>query len=288
MTPSELRVKAARMIDDARLLLENSPTNSAYLAGYAVEFMLKARLLVKRNWPRLPTGGPELNEWCARDGIDPARLFIHDLDKLMAQSEYLKLNRASFSHIDWQQVCTWSDKVRYRPEGSYTNDTAASLIDEVERVVFELALYEVLDRLLCIEIEVAERYGPFHFFGLVSHQSEDRLVLLVSYAAPNPQIWQRRFDELRDCVGALDADMRKDVTQVMQIKPDDGAMQAMFTFGAQVGPIVHSPRSCMVNNFVVGLPLPPSGYVITLVNWATASLIPAWGECREKHPEVWT
>jgi hypothetical protein len=69
--------------------------------------------------------------------------------------------------IDWERVKNWESEQRYDPMGRVSRDQAESQIRETHKLFMELVLYEILEKLLKVEIELSSRQGPFDFFGLV-------------------------------------------------------------------------------------------------------------------------
>jgi len=197
MTPQQLRENARQHVADARTLLPTSPKNAAYLAGYAVEFMLKARYCTLRGWPRFPTSVGELKAWNARDGVTTQdRLFVHDLNELLRLSDTVGLRQTAFHHIDWGRACDWSEQLRYEPLGTVAQDDAAALIAEADNVVRELTTFEVLHGLLAIELELTRRFGLFHCFALVVHPETQLWTLLLAWYDPDQETADARAREL--------------------------------------------------------------------------------------------
>lgn len=284
MTPQQLRENARQFLIDARQLLPTSPKNAAYLAGYAVEFVLKARYCSLRKWPRFPAGGGELKEWNERDGVKMRdKLFVHDLDTLLRLSEAVQLKTSNFHRIDWDRACDWSEQIRYDPTDSVTLADAEALITEAEKVVSELIIFEILLVLLTIEIDLSRRFGPFHCFAFVTHPETKKWGLLVAWDARNQEKFDARARELEKQLDeSLPPDLRRQVSGILVINPQDRLLQGLYMMlGTIGGPIVHSPRTIFACNIVAGYPMMPDGFIITAGNWSRELLEKTWAEAMQ-------
>lgn len=279
LTPLQLRENARQNLADARALLPSSPRNAAYLAGYAVEFMLKARYCVLRKWPRFPSSAQELIGWNKRDGVAMQdKLFIHDLETLLRLSDMVYLKSSSFHRIDWTRATDWSEQLRYEPAGTISTDEAEELISEIEKLVSELNVFEVLQSLWATEIDLSAQYGPFHCFSFVKHPKTSKWVVLASWYARTQEEWDGRMTALAKKIDdALDSDLRTLVSSVEVIDPHHPVLQGLYVMlSAFGGGIMHSPRSLVARNIVVGYPMFPDGFVITAGNWQSESLEKSW------------
>jgi HEPN domain-containing protein len=114
---------AEAKLEDAKLLLGAGRTaNAYYLAGYAVELMLKAIVSARFKTDTLP------------DRAVSTQVFVHDLRKLVglallevALKEREKADAGFQARL--QIVLRWTEESRY---GQYGVDEAAALIDAVE------------------------------------------------------------------------------------------------------------------------------------------------------------
>ena len=264
---------------DAEVLLPTSPRNAAYLAGYAIEFMLKARYCVLRGWETFPASTVELKARNARDGIVmPERLFVHDLDDLLRLSNNHSLRPSSFHRIDWNRACDWTEEIRYRPSDAVSLEDATSLIAEVRKVVEELFCFEVVAHLLRIEIALSNRFGLFHCFAYVIHPETKKWHVLVSWVGRSQDEAEARMTELNDLIAAeLPADLHERVSEVVYLEPTHPVLQSLYSVLSVIGGgIAHSPRSMLARNVVVGLPFFPDGFVITGGFWSQQVLETAW------------
>lgn len=289
LTPQHLRENARQNLRDARALLRTSPRNAAYLAGYAVEFVLKARYCGLRRWARFPDSVQELVAWNERDGVEMRdKLFVHDLEALLRLSDAVELKASTFSCIDWEQACDWSEHIRYQPADSVSIEDAEALIAEAEKVVEELSVIEVLQVLWSLEMELSQRYGPFHCFAFVVHPKNDkRWLLLVAWYAPDEARWQARAQELTRALDErLDIDLRAMVSEVAIVDPQHPMLQGLYVMVATLGGgIIHSPRSIFARNIVVGYPRMLDGYIITAGNWSPETVQKEWASAPALRPD---
>ena len=114
---------AEAMLEDAKLLLSAGRTvNAYYLAGYAVELMLKAIASARFRTDTLP------------DRAISTQVFVHDLRKLIslallevALKEREKADAGFQARL--QIVLRWTEESRY---GQYGVNEATALIDAVD------------------------------------------------------------------------------------------------------------------------------------------------------------
>jgi len=280
MTPYDLRMKAKKYIEDAKLLLDSSPANAFYLAGYAVEFTLKARLCVTRKWPRMPRSLKECQNWNKRDGYDNKdRIFIHDLDELLSLSDSIRIKKSTFTKIDWERACTWNEQVRYEKDDSKSKEEASMYIDEVEKVVHELNMLDLLTILLDIEIRVSKKYGSFHCFALIK-RIDGHWDILFSYISRTQDIFDKRHAETVDLLRTeIDSDLKSNITQNLNIGYDAPILSGLYALlNSFFGGLEHSFYSSLSDNITVGFPSFPPAYVITAANWDLAGLNKQWDE----------
>src|ERR1700709_1626654 len=114
---------AEAKLQDAKLLLNaGRAANAYYLAGYAVELMLKAILSGRFRENTLP------------DRTLINQLYSHDLAKLTRLAlldialQHHEESDADFG-LRWDIVLEWTEESRY---GGYSPETAAALIEAIE------------------------------------------------------------------------------------------------------------------------------------------------------------
>lgn len=277
MTPDQLREKAKSNLKSARTLLAGDPDNASYLAGYAIELTLKARLCTKRGWDRLPDK-KEFREWCERDGFDAKdRIFIHDLQTLLTLSDTEYLKRSGFTHIDWEAACNWSEQERYQPTGTADRSDIENKINETEKAVDQLLAYELVEALLKIEIETSTEFGPYTCFSVNQHKDGIGWVLVCSWHSVTQKHSQDRIDRLEELLeNRLEPTIAELLVDKHWLPPDAPIIEGIVMLTALLGPWCHSPTVTASENLVVGYPTPTPGYYITVGRWAEESLRIEW------------
>jgi HEPN domain-containing protein len=107
---------------EARLPLENGfPSGAYYLAGYAVECVLKARIAAQFRADEIP------------DRRLVERVHVHDLSKLLSLAGLedeleAEMNTNPDLHERWTVVKEWSERARYEV---WTKASALAIIDAV-------------------------------------------------------------------------------------------------------------------------------------------------------------
>ena len=108
MNRSDFQKLSDVRIQEAKLLLENSRYEGAYyLAGYAVEFALKACIAKLTQQYEFPPNRKEID-----------RLYSHDLSTLLEVAQLKTTLESEISsshelHDNWKVVKQWSEQSRY-------------------------------------------------------------------------------------------------------------------------------------------------------------------------------
>lgn len=121
-TRGELIENGKVYIADAQILYDaGSYHNAFYLAGYAAEFWLKARIVKHMKWT------------VYRTGKDMQSFKRHDLDHLLSFTGLEKQikNIAGQYFRDWQTVVTWNVELRYDSH-RYKQADALAIIESVK------------------------------------------------------------------------------------------------------------------------------------------------------------
>ena len=257
------------------MLLPTSPKSAKYMAGYALEFVLKARYCTLRGWSSFPSGTGELKEWNRRDGVVMQdNLFVHDLDALLRLSDSVHLTRSSFNHIDWKRACDWSEQLRYTAPDSVTPAEAEAHLGEVEKAVAELHQYEVVMALWRIERDLTERYGLFHCFAYLKDLRTGRWELVTSTRSRTEAESDARWSALvRAYEQELDPDFRAQVRNFHDIPPSYYPVRPILIM-SQISPtfrVLHG-RITIIQCRVAGFPPIPDGYLITAGDWSEDEL----------------
>jgi HEPN domain-containing protein len=107
---------------EARLLLANGlPSGAYYLAGYAVECALKARIAAQFRADEIP------------DRRLVERVHVHDLSKLLSLAGLedeleAEMNANPDLHERWTVLKEWSERARYEV---WTQESASAILDAV-------------------------------------------------------------------------------------------------------------------------------------------------------------
>lgn len=276
MKPFEFRTKALKQIEAAKTLLDTSPEIAWYTAGYAIEFMLKARLCVARDWTQFPSSFQQLEEWNTKAGITTKeKIFIHDLDKLLTISDSLQIKTSSYLKIDWNSACTWNEQVRYKPNDSISRNEATAYINEIELAVKQLYILELINSCLKIEEKLTAKYGLFHCFAIVENKTG--WCVIASWIAKNEEDLNKREKELLDMLdNKIDNDLQKMITGKHFLPCYHPLLQGLYQLLRFTGGIRHSPSSVVSNNTVFGYPQFPPGYIITAGNWSEEDIKRSW------------
>lgn len=124
---SDLRSIANARLEDAEVLLNAGRSDgSVYLAGYAIEIALKARICQSLNWPGFPSTTKEF------EGYQSFR--THDLDILLHLSGVENLVKTRH-FTEWSVVATWDPNVRYRSIGIITQQDARDMMQSTRTLL---------------------------------------------------------------------------------------------------------------------------------------------------------
>lgn len=130
ITTKDLRAIARARLRDAQVLLRAKRFDGGfYLAGYAIELALKARICKTLKWPSFPETAQDFK------GLQSLR--THDLDVLLTFSGIEARVRSSY-YAEWAVVTTWNPEKRYQLVGLSTPQETGTMITSV------ITLLEVL------------------------------------------------------------------------------------------------------------------------------------------------
>jgi hypothetical protein len=278
MTPLEFREKAFLQIESAKQLLATSPAQSWYMAGYALEFYLKAILCRKRGWARFPEDKQELNALNARAGRPKEKTFTHDIDELLKHSDLIFLKKSSYKNIDWGIALEWSEQIRYRSESDITLEKASTCLNEIEGAVQELQIYELLYYVQLIEKELTDIYGRFHCFVMSESDQETRWDIIASWLSPTIELHEKRHNHIYQLTRKnVPEDLFNKLKGVLVIPTESPLAQSTIKFVRILsGPIFQNPRFLSKGNRISGGPPPPNGFYITVANWNWGDLKNDW------------
>jgi HEPN domain-containing protein len=127
LTSSELkRIARARLADSEALLRARRYDGAIYVAGYAVELALKARICKTLRWRGYPSTRKEFENLLSFKS--------HDLDVLLHLSgaeTRIKLHYFA----DWSAVASWDPEARYKPVGSATRTDALLMVQASRKLL---------------------------------------------------------------------------------------------------------------------------------------------------------
>jgi HEPN domain-containing protein len=260
MTPQELRQNAWTKVKSARsLLAAGSLDDAAYLAGYAVELVLKARYCTRAGWADFPSDAAEIRR------IGGKEVLTHDLERLLTLAEGTSLAPNTLHHIDWNQALDWDVEQRYRPVGSLTKENVEAQIRETEKLFLEMVLYEIVEKAHAVEIEIENDVGPFNLFAVVNGltaPSKWELMISAWWLGPDPKAKAEEVVIPRLQV-ALDEDLLATIPLTSWWHPRDEWVQRFHTYPRSR----HSLRYLTSHNVVWNRFMPPA-FVIANVPWS--------------------
>ena len=284
-TPSQLRQKADKQIEDAHLLLQNnSPDNAKQAAGLALEFMLKARLCTRRGWARIPDSEKEAKIWNERDGREKdKKTLTHDLNALLSLNDIDRITFTKFTYTqaDWEVASNWDVSERYHKIGTISAVEASTYVEEVEKVIASLREYELVEACAKIEIELSRDFGIFDCFVLVqSPEIEEKWIILCSFIDATPELTEERNKRLNELITQLDGDLRNLIHRAETWSINAPVVLAIISQASLMGGVRHSTRAMHSDNIVQVSPetyikLPP-GYFITAGKWAQNLVEESW------------
>ena len=121
LTESDLKEIARERLSDARALLRAARYDGCtYMAGYAVEIAIKARICRTLRW----SGFPETS----REWSEVKSLKTHRLETLLLFSGVESRIRTRYL-VEWSVVERWSPEQRYERPGSASAGSAKDMIE---------------------------------------------------------------------------------------------------------------------------------------------------------------
>lgn len=123
----DLRAIARARLRDARVLHRARRFDGAfYLAGYAIEIALKARICRTLRWSEFPETSQDFR------GLQSLR--THDLEILLRLSGVEARVKAQYL-AEWSAVLAWNPEKRYQAIGLSTPQEAANMVTSVDRLL---------------------------------------------------------------------------------------------------------------------------------------------------------
>lgn len=161
------KLRAAR-----KLLIDRDWGNATYIAGLALEILLKARICADRGLSKWPATKAE----CKRRGLGD--LHTHDIETLLNETSLVTIIKTTLLK-EWSICLQWKPDTRYYPVESVTKASAnemiaaaAAIMDELRKnpgLEFEMAAGDLSNpyaRIAVLARQLAEEYGDFDFFAV--------------------------------------------------------------------------------------------------------------------------
>ncbi len=254
-TPQELRQNAWKKLQCADALIASGCFDEAsYLAGYAVEMSLKARYCTREGMSHFPDDADEAKAL----NLKPNKIFIHDLEKLLTLSQGQSIKQSSLLSINWEKAKDWSEKVRYLPPDSVSKEKATEQILESRKLVVELAMFEIVEKMVLLETSLSTEYGPFSLFVVADklNQKQGWEVYMSAWWLDS----QAKLDDIgKRGIAAMDSDLAETICYWGWGHPSIDIVQR---YNTMINGIAHAARCLTSGNIVIDRILPPT-YVIT-------------------------
>ena len=109
--------------DEAKILLKNHKADGAvYLCGYALELILKRKIVLVLDWDGYPNNNNEFQDYKS--------FRSHDLNVLLKLAGLEKKIQADTTALArWQIANVWNSEIRYREVGKVTEAEASDIIE---------------------------------------------------------------------------------------------------------------------------------------------------------------
>lgn len=129
ITKKDLYDLAKSRFDEAKILqVNNKPEGAIYLCGYALELILKRKIVEVLDWDGYPDTDPEFK------GLGSFK--VHDLEKLLILAGLEKKMRADNDiWAKWQIASVWDSEMRYKPIGKMSDAEALVVIEATRQVI---------------------------------------------------------------------------------------------------------------------------------------------------------
>jgi hypothetical protein len=127
-TTALYEISRARFREARILLNDQEPDGAVHLCGYALECILKMKIVEKLNWD----GFPEINK-----EFEHYKSFrTHDLNVLLRLSGHEKLILGDLSmNARWQVAKSWNSEIRYQQIGTMTEMAAKDILDATREII---------------------------------------------------------------------------------------------------------------------------------------------------------
>ena len=136
LSPKELNYMALSRLEDAQILVRNKRFDGAYyLAGYVVEYSLKA--IIAKLIPEKVTGFPSIKE----EFSILSNLKEHNFEKLLEFIMPIQTDRNNFKNKfgqEWITVLEWSPEFRYSKVNSISKEKTEIMIETCKTLYNEI------------------------------------------------------------------------------------------------------------------------------------------------------
>lgn len=167
--------------------------------------------------------------------------------------------RAAPAPLDWTQLNAHQEPAARREIG---RDDVTSFVAGMHNLVAQLVLFEVVERLIQVEVEVSERYGPFSLFALARGAAGPADWGVVTSASwlerhptePRPEL--RHLTEMIETV--LDGDLRAHVKRTTVLASGDPLLRPYQRLPSTRHRVLYTIEDHASDDVVL-----PKAYVIT-------------------------
>lgn len=129
LTAQNLYDLAKSRYDEAKILLDNhKPDGAVYLCGYAMELILKWKIIKTLEWDGYPEYRREFEGYTS--------FKVHNLDILLRLSgleKKIQADNGAFAR--WQIARTWNSEYRYREIGAISEEEAKDIIEATKQTI---------------------------------------------------------------------------------------------------------------------------------------------------------
>lgn len=133
LSSDELCKLAKCRFEEAKILADNKrPDGASYLCGYALELILKRKIVLLLDWTGYPETGNEFNN----NNGDLRTYKTHDLSLLLQLSGLEKrLLSDTALRASWQVAKSWQAEQRYSRVGNKSKGEVDGIIEETRTVI---------------------------------------------------------------------------------------------------------------------------------------------------------
>jgi hypothetical protein len=280
--PRRLRAQAHEHLDSARILVDAGLCEHATgLAFRAADLVLKARYCVQQGIVRLSSRGEELS-LLMNDPLTPAQLAsivtlsdgpVSVTGDPIGLYETLRM-RATASRY----VGRAADPL----DRALTPDEVGSVLQDIEDVAAQLVLFEVIERLMLVELELSDSATPFTLFAVgrdLTHRDKFNVLAAAPwYGRDTGTVGSpvRRLTQLIDTV--LDDELRCWLEHVTLLAAGDPLLRAYQRFPATRHRVAYVMREHQAGGITI-----PDSYIITNdVTIAQAPLVDVSAAVRQR------